>query len=563
MDRITNIYLFIALLYLTPTHSFAQENARFETELGEVFLELNGMQRSELYNSSDSVLNQWRAIGNIAASLDSVSLNELGSTFHFYKGKKLVWDEIKIDRTPELVQSLGVPLSKKSQFTYKDIRQYFEKILVQAENAGYPFARVSLKNIRNIKGELISDLYVDLGTLFTYDSLIVKGDARINYKFLLNVLNIKKGEPYNEEQLNGLSRKLSQIPYIKSRDKPQFVFKKGKVDTYLSLENKKANRFSGIIGFLPNSVTGKTNFTGDIDLSLMNTMKLGEKLSFEWQRIRPEVLELNGAVDLPFLLNSPFGIHASLNIFRQDSSILEVKSETGVFYNFASEDHLKVYYSSYNSDRLESGQGSDLGGSDQRSYGIGVSFNDLDYTFNPRKGYRFSFSGDAGTRTFRSPAQTDSSLIEIPENSDVFQLRSSAELYVPSGKRSVFLFALHGASKINQYLLDNELLRIGGNNTLRGFDEESLRLSSYIYMNMEYRLITDLNSNVFLFTNFAWVEKNTFLSYSNDLPFGFGAGANFDTKAGIFSLTYALGAEQNSPIMLNRSKVHFGFKSLF
>jgi hypothetical protein len=44
---------------------------------------------------------------------------------------------------------------------------------------------------------------------------------------------------------------------------------------------------------------------------------------------------------------------------------------------------------------------------------------------------------------------------------------------------------------------------------------------------------------------------------------GFGAGITFETKAGLFSITYALGRAFDNPVALRGGKVHFGFLSLF
>jgi hypothetical protein len=48
-----------------------------------------------------------------------------------------------------------------------------------------------------------------------------------------------------------------------------------------------------------------------------------------------------------------------------------------------------------------------------------------------------------------------------------------------------------------------------------------------------------------------------------DTPLGFGVGTSFETKAGIFALTYALGQQFDNPIELRAGKIHFGFTSLF
>ena len=46
-------------------------------------------------------------------------------------------------------------------------------------------------------------------------------------------------------------------------------------------------------------------------------------------------------------------------------------------------------------------------------------------------------------------------------------------------------------------------------------------------------------------------------------PFGFGLGISFETKAGIFSLNYALGYQENELAPLRAAKIHFGFVNFF
>ncbi|MCX6181458.1 MAG: hypothetical protein NT150_05995 [Bacteroidetes bacterium] len=48
-----------------------------------------------------------------------------------------------------------------------------------------------------------------------------------------------------------------------------------------------------------------------------------------------------------------------------------------------------------------------------------------------------------------------------------------------------------------------------------------------------------------------------------DHPYGFGAGFSFETKAGIFSLNYAIGKQLGNPIDFGAAKIHFGFLNQF
>jgi len=80
---------------------------------------------------------------------------------------------------------------------------------------------------------------------------------------------------------------------------------------------------------------------------------------------------------------------------------------------------------------------------------------------------------------------------------------------------------------------------------------------------LEYRFLLDQNSYFNIFGDVAYTESKTNREYRNDFPYGFGAGIAFATKAGIFSLTYALGSQQGTGINFRAAKIHFGYVNLF
>ena len=106
-------------------------------------------------------------------------------------------------------------------------------------------------------------------------------------------------------------------------------------------------------------------------------------------------------------------------------------------------------------------------------------------------------------------------------------------------------------------------MRFGGNLSQRGFLEDELLSTTRTTATVEYRFILDRNSFLFAFFDQSWYERNLSTSYLNDHPLGFGAGISFGTNIGIFSLTYALGQQQNNPILLRDSKIHFGYVAYF
>ena len=130
-------------------------------------------------------------------------------------------------------------------------------------------------------------------------------------------------------------------------------------------------------------------------------------------------------------------------------------------------------------------------------------------------------------------------------------------------KKSTILLDAKFAKVVGKNIFTNELFRIGGLVSLRGFDEESINASAYLIPTVEYRYLFDKNSALFLFANAAYYENVSRNYRIFDRPFGFGSGIFFETKAGIFSLTYALGKQFNNPILIRNGKIHFGLVSVF
>src|SRR5690606_28070087 len=122
--------------------------------------------------------------------------------------------------------------------------------------------------------------------------------------------------------------------------------------------------------------------------------------------------------------------------------------------------------------------------------------------------------------------------------------------HVGLGRRGTFRFAGQGGWMVNDDLYRNELFRMGGLKSLRGMDEASTFCSAFAIGTVEYRFLFEENSNFFLFVDQAWWEDASSDEGLGDTPLGFGVGTTFETKAGLFSLTYALGRQFDNPILL-------------
>ena len=108
--------------------------------------------------------------------------------------------------------------------------------------------------------------------------------------------------------------------------------------------------------------------------------------------------------------------------------------------------------------------------------------------------------------------------------------------------------------------LTNELLRLGGINSIRGFEENSLFASLFGLVRTEYRY--RLNSSIYVHSilDAAYLENQ--VTAAEEKLFGFGFGFGLLTRSGLLRFNYANGKSENQKFRLSNSKVHLSL-SLF
>ena len=350
----------------------------------------------------------------------------------------------------------------------------------------------------------------------------------------------------------------------------EVIFTNYKSKVLLFLKKKPASRFNGILGIIPDEQTGKLRLTGDVKLNLMNSFHNGEKIDFNWRAIQKNTQDLKFDFLYPFLVNTPFGIDYKFKLYKKDNTYIDVGHRIGVQYILKGNNYFSVFYHHKSSSLLSQANYAALtvlpayADITSKLYGIEIHQTKLDYLLNPRKGYQFTITGSLGNKNIKKNPQIDEKLYEnINLNSTLYNADIDANYYLPISERSVIKLASKNAYTYNENLFENELLRFGGLLTLRGFDEESVYASLYTIETVEYRYILEQNSYLYLFFDGAYYEKNDKDNFISDRPFGFGTGISFETKAGIFSINYALGKQFDNPILFRSAKIHFGFVNFF
>ena len=531
--------------------------------------------KKEAYKELANIISSLHYKGYLLASADPVVSDTSSITATIHSDTLFRIAHLRLGNlNPSLASRLGISekLYFGKPFRYKEVARSIEKIITWYENNGYPFATVTLDSIEIRQNELRARFNIQKNRFFKVDSIQIEGSAKVSRKFMYRYLGIKTGMPYNEVLIASLAQKLKQLPFIVQTRNPETRLTDKNNTLFLFIDKKEASQFDGIIGLLPDANTGKTVITGDVKLKLVNGIfRSGETFDLEWRRLKSQTQDFNGRVIYPYLFGTPVGTDYNLKIYRRDTTFVDINNNIGLQYYFSGLNNFKFFYRTRSSN-LISTSGLDFvttlpdyADITTRSYGLGLSFEDLDYRFNPHKGILLQITTQTGNRTIRQNANVNPAAYDnLQLHSIQYQAEGVVAAYMRISGNNVLKLGLQGASVFGtSTLFTNELFRIGGLKTLRGFDEESIFASTYVIPTLEYRFLFSENSHLLLFGEGAFYENTSNHHYVNDTPVSFGAGISFDTKAGILNLNYALGSQFGNGFDVRSGKIHFGLTALF
>lgn len=477
---------------------------------------------------------------------------------------------LSIDSTTQamLKQSNTTSFCKHNVLRLEEYPKFSQQLVSYFENNGFPFVEVRLDSIDIQEEKASAKLTVDRHEYIVFDSIVVNGDAKISKAYLYPYLSWRRKKPFRESVVADIPTKLSELPFVNEISPSSVEFVNDKCYLYLYLSKRKCSQFDGYIGLVPvDERTGKVSVNGELNLDLRNLFKIGERIALQWRSTERYSQNLTVLLNFPYLFRSPIGLNGQFDLDKKDTSYLTMNYEIGLQYSFMGNSYGRVYFN-YSTSRIlvasflsaESGL-MDYGKS---LYGIEFSVRRLDYLYNPRKGFSCRLNGAVGRRKIIKNAKADPMFYEGMElRTSNYRLTADVTGYVPLHKRFVLVMGLNGGTMFGNKLYINELFRIGGMNSLQGFDEKALYCSSFVIALTELRFLFARRSYINAFFNAAWYERNIPENYYRDMPFGFGLGLSFDTKTGLFYLSYALGKQKNGSISFKTGKIHFGIKVNF
>ena len=456
-----------------------------------------------------------------------------------------------------------------SPFRYQDIQKLMDRVLEAAENDGFPFASVRLTDVQIENRQVQAEVDYQPGPYITFGPLQIEGTDKVRADFLATQLMIPVGSAYSQKKVDQIPAVIRSLPYLNLNGGVEVSFQNDEAEVHLSLSDVRSSEVDALVNFLPNeNEPGTLLLTGRASLLLDNLMRSGKQLSLQWQRLQLESQQLSISYHHPFLFKTPLQADLSFRLLKEDTLFLNRKFAFSLSLPLVNRSMVGLRTELTSSSRLgevvpgnESSK-TQIADLDILNTGFFWRYNRLDDILYPTRGYSLSGTLAVGRKLIASQVGED-------EKSAIWQpwATFSLDQYHRIGQLWVLHHSLSAAYLRSELMFLNELFRVGGLNSLRGFNDNFFFASYYAVSNLEWRLLLEQSKNaqsyLYVFYDQAILGHSFPENKYRDIPSGVGAGLSFSTRAGIFNLVYALGRTRTSPFNPSLSRIHFGYTSRF
>ncbi len=526
--------------------------------------------------------------GYWAVSIDSLMLDSLQGIAHIFAGDQYRIHQLLLPADYQTIFAANPKTTRKKQKEpERAFENYRQELLDYFEENGFPFAKVSFDSVSFGKQGVSAKVRIDKGNIYKIDSFFQGGSLRMKPAFLHRYLDLPKGAPYQRSKLDKIEQRLNELSFA-SPEKPWDIsmLNTGAV-VNLYLQPRRSNILNVLLGVMPASTQTPDNkvlITGEANILLRNSFRVGETIGVNWEQIQYLSPRLNLMYEQPYLFGSKAGVDFFFELFKKDTQFVNLQIRLGMPYQFSLNQSGKILLlrqqttvtTTDTNFVLANKRLPDLASTSATSLGIDYTWNTTDYRINPRKGTDINFSALGGTKTLQRNANIEG--LKDPNNPGInfgelydslklntFQARVhlNGAHYLPLTRSTVLKVGLQAGWYESGNYFRNELFQIGGYKLLRGFDEESIFARNFAVATIEYRLLSGRNSYFFGFADAGYAQyKDQILQIANSY-IGTGLGLALETKNSIINLSWAIGKRNDLPLDLRQSKIHLGLINFF
>lgn len=502
--------------------------------------------------SRESLLRErWLERGYLAAKVSAVGRpGSASDTLRIDSGPRFRISKLQIggDDFPDRERLLSLWLPREGDlFDPVAFGRGVQRILAEAGEAGYPFARWVVSSVQwdastglvGLEGHLLPGQHAVVGRI---TSDLPPGPGR---EFLVKAAGIRHGSVFRESELNRAVARLVARDLYLSVDAPR-VYLTTFADTvglhFPVVERQKVNRLEVVLGLSRKQDDSGSRLSGQVDFELPNLAGTGRRLQVRWQDDGGERSRFGFSYLEPLAFGTPLDGAIAMDH--------EVQRDLYTLFRFDSDWTLPVVdlwglKLGVGWDRSTFPAG-DLEGTRRTRASAGIEHRRGDRS---RSGWQGRVGLETAWRSTFYRVETDSTV----EGSQLGEGSTQKILLGDLGVEHWFGSAWSLAGRVSYRQLraatDNvplsEQFQFGGANTLRGFREGEFHGSTAAWSALELRIGRPQGSRLYTFYDLGYFEFSALdplpdnpqrRTLQNDWPWGFGLGLLARTPRGDLSL---------------------------
>ena len=515
--------------------------------VSEIYHTKKHLQKKDALDEIDRILQQVKKGGFFTARIDSISKTNKELIAYLDLGKKI--NEIiivtKKENTNGIIDS-GVDSIKIKTREFSDLTN---QLLKQIDRKGNSFSEITYVNPLLKNDTLFLEMKISNSSPRKLDKVITRGYEDFPKKFISKYFLIDKNTVFSKQKLNQVSALSNKLDFIKEKKAPEVLFKKDSTHLYLFLDKIGISSFDGLVNFSSKENGKGLLLNGNLDLKLNNTFNTGEKFEIIWNKVSDEKTDFKINSYVPYILNSKFSTTLEFYLYRQDSTFINTNFELKTDYSINQKSHASILYSSEKSNYLLNISNNDL--ASYSNYFIGL-------------GYELKKSSTSNLYKYKNGLNLNLTIGKRKtdrESINQLKFHFSAFANVQINNRGYLNIKNESGLLTSKNYLLNELFRIGGANSIRGYNEQSIFTNGYSYSNIEFRYSLDSSSYLYSITDLGVYKENSTNKINKLL--GIGAGYQFRINNNLVDLGYVISSNSRKNTKFNRSRLVVRWTSFF
>ncbi len=443
-----------------------------------------------------------------------------------------------------------------------------QAVMDRYEEAGRPLVQIQVEETRidtASSPRLQVTLHVNEGPSLWLKRIDVPDDARTSPGLVARLAHLARGDSLRNYDPEDVRESLEESSLFQSVEAPELqVEADGGAILHVPVEEASPGAFDLALGYLPPSDGREEGqLVGSGHLLLEHLFGGGRRIDLKLDRRPGQTSLFDLSVSDPYIFGMPFRVTGEFQGEQRDSTYgertygLDAGYEVGEAFEVTGGVSREVLNPGSAGARLR-GERQRIPRARTLFYGLGLRYEAVDRVVNPRRGLRLDVEMEQGykRRTFQQVvAEGDTTREQQSLRQE--RLRGTMRFFVPIFDRQVFVAGGDGAVLRSRDYDRGDLFRMGGAESLRGYDEDRFLGNVTVRGLLEYRLQLDRRSYAYVFGDVGYVERPA-LADSRAMTSwhpGYGVGLQLGTELGLITTSYALNPEAGGPA---GGRIHFG-----